>query len=107
MHPNSADAFPVSGAKAPSPSCERLDRFRPLTLREARTEENEGVVGRHPLAEPRPAPADGHLDLDHRLQPVDVGSLEKPDLDQSHGSGRIATRPVLIPVVSPRPTLWL
>ena len=28
---------------------------------------------------------DGDLDLDHRLEPVDVGSLEQSDLDQSHG----------------------
>ena len=98
MNPNPADAFAVCRAKAARPPCERLDRFRPLTLREAGTEANEGVAGGYPLAEPCPAPTHGHLDLDHRLQPVDVGSLEEPDLDQSHGSGRIAMRPVRIPV---------
>ena len=44
------------------------------------------------LAVPGPPPPDGDLQLDHRLQPVDVGSLEQADLDQSHGPGRIATR---------------
>ena len=34
---------------------------------------------------PGPRPADGDLDLDHRLQPVDVGPLEQPDLHESHG----------------------
>ena len=33
------------------------------------------------------------LELDHRLEPVDVRALEQADLDQSHGPGRIATRP--------------
>ena len=36
---------------------------------------------------PRPRPPDGDLDLDHRLQPVDVGSLEQPDLDRVARSG--------------------
>ena len=44
------------------------------------------------LAVPGPAPADGDLELDHRLEPVDVRALEQADLDQSHGPGRIASR---------------
>ena len=43
------------------------------------------------LAVPGPPPADGDLELDHRLQPVDVGSFEQAGLDQSHGPDRIAT----------------
>ena len=42
------------------------------------------------LAVPRPAPADRDLELDHRLEPVDVGAFEQAGLDQSHGPGRIA-----------------
>ena len=45
-------------------------------------EPDQGVAGRVPLAVPGPSPADGHLDLDHRLEPVDVGALEQADLDQ-------------------------
>ena len=30
------------------------------------------------------------LDLDRRLEPVEVGALEQPDLDEAHGPGRIA-----------------
>ena len=93
MNPDPADAFAVCRAKAARPPCERLDRFRPLTLREAGTEVNEGVAGGYPLAEPCPAPTDGHLDLDHRLQPVDIGSLQEACLDQSHSPRRIPSGP--------------
>ena len=47
------------------------------------------VAARVALAVPGPPPADGDLQLDHRLEPVDVGALEESDLDQSHGPGRI------------------
>ena len=43
------------------------------------------------LAVPRPATADGDLDLDHRLEPIDVGTFEQTGLDQAHGPGRIAS----------------
>ena len=43
------------------------------------------------LAVPGPAAADGDLELDHRLEPVDVGTFEESDLDQSHGPARIAS----------------
>ncbi len=43
------------------------------------------------LAVERPSAADGELQLDHRLEPVDVGSLEEAGLDQTHGPGRIAS----------------
>ena len=43
------------------------------------------------LAVPGPPPADRDLDLDHRLEPVDVRSLEQADLDQAHGPARIAS----------------
>ena len=42
------------------------------------------------LAVPGPPPADGDLELDHRLEPVDVRAFEQAGLDQSHGPGRIA-----------------
>ena len=49
---------------------------------------------------PRPRPADRDVDLDHRHQPVDVGSLEQPDLDESHGPARIdEPGPALGPVL--------
>jgi len=42
-------------------------------------------------AVPGSAAADRDLDLDHRLQPVDVGAFEQANLDESHGAARIAT----------------
>ena len=58
-----------------------------------RAEQDQGVATRVALAVPRAPPPDGDLDLDHRLEPVDVRSLEQADLDQSHGLGRIASGP--------------
>ena len=46
---------------------------------------DEGVPPGIALAVPGPPPTDGDLDLDHRLEPVDVRSFEQADLDQSHG----------------------
>ena len=50
-------------------------------------------VARVALAVERSPPADGELQLDHRLQPVDVGTFEEAGLDQSHGPRRIASGP--------------
>ena len=53
-------------------------------------EPDEGMAPGRPLAVPGPATADGDLELDHRLEPVDVGALEQAGLDHAHGPGRIA-----------------
>ena len=52
-------------------------------------EPDQRVPPRIALAVERPPPADGEFQLDHRLQPVDVGPLEETGLDQSHGPRRI------------------
>ena len=57
-----------------------------------RPEVDQRVAPGIALPVPGPAPPDGDLELDHRLQPVDVGAFEEAGLDQSHGPGRIASR---------------
>jgi len=58
--------------------------------RDGRAKVDECVPPGIALAVPGPTPPDGDLELDHRLQPVDVGAFEEAGLDQSHGPGRIA-----------------
>jgi len=62
-----------------------------VAWRHARAQVDQGMAARIALAVPRPAPADGDLQLDHRLEPVDVGTFEQAGLDQAHGPGRIAS----------------
>ena len=52
---------------------------------------DKGVLLRLTTAVPRATPADRDLDLDHRLEPVQVWSIEQADLDQAHSPARIAT----------------
>ena len=56
-------------------------------------EVDQRVASRIALAVPGPAPPDGDLELDHRLEPVDVRTFEQAGLDQAHGPGRIASVP--------------
>jgi len=90
MDANAADALVLLPAEAPRPAGDRRHAFRPLPLGNARSEANKRVLSRLALAEPGPSPPDRDLDLDHRLQPVDVGALQESDLDKSHDPGRIA-----------------
>ena len=85
-------AFAVIHAKPADPGHDRGDRIGPLAGRHRGAEPDQGVAAGIALAVPGPAPPDRDLHLDHRLEPVDVRSLEQADLDQSHGPGRIATR---------------
>ena len=71
---------------------ERGDRVGPVAGRHPRAEPDERMSPGVPLAVPRPTAADGDLELDHRLEPVDVRAFEQAGLDQSHGPGRIASR---------------
>ena len=88
----SAAPLAVLEPQPPDPGDDAGDVVRPLARRDVGPEADQRVSPRVALAVPGPAPADGHLDLDHRLQPVDVRALEQTDLDQSHGPGRIASR---------------
>ena len=87
-HP--ASPLAVVRAEAADPSHEPIHGERPLLGRDFGTEADEGMAARAALAVPGPAPPDGHLDLHHRLQPVDVRPLEQTDLDDAHGPRRIA-----------------
>src|SRR5450759_3541137 len=78
-------------SEPPDPGCEEGDLRRPPAGRDDRAEVHEGVSLGVPAAVPAPAAADRDLHLHHRLEPVDVGTLEQADLDETHGSARIAT----------------
>ena len=82
----------VVGTEPPDPGDDGRDGVRSIRGGDLGAEPDERVAGRFALAVPRPAPADGDLELDHRLEPVDIRSLEQADLDESHGPGRIAPR---------------
>ena len=92
MDEDTAATFTVIGAQSTDPSDHGGNRVRPAARRDGRTELHEGVPARVALAIPGPAPTDCHLDLYHRLEPVDVRPVQQADLDQSHRAGRIATQ---------------
>ena len=92
MDRQAGTALAVIHAEPADPGHDRGDRIGPVAGRHDGAEPDQGVTAGIALAVPGPASADRQLHLDHRLQPVDVRSLEQADLDQSHGPGRIATR---------------
>lgn len=79
----------VVDPQPPDPVDQCVDLGRPIAPRDVDAEMDEGVAARSSLAIPGPPPADGDFDLDHRLEPIDIGSLEEADLDLSHGAARI------------------
>ena len=76
-------------SKAADPADDPGDLGGQVAGRDGRAEPDERMARRVALAVERPSLADGELQLDHRLQPVDVGSLQETGLDQSHGPRRI------------------
>src|SRR5438132_14144988 len=72
------------------PGDERVDRHRSLPSGDDGAEANERVPARTPLAVPGAASPDGNLQLDHRLEPVDVRALAQPNLDETHSPRRLA-----------------
>ena len=87
-----APAFAVLQPQASDPGHDARHVVRPLAGRDVGSQPDQGVASGIALAVPGPALADGHLELDHRLQPVDIRALEQSRLHQSHGPGRIASR---------------
>ena len=58
------------------------------TVARARTQLHHRVSARRPRSVPAATSPNGDLDLDRRLEAVDVRSFEQADLDQAHG-GRV------------------
>src|SRR4051794_40782160 len=92
MDGDAARALAMVCAQPADPRHDGGDALRPLRRWHVRTEPNQRVTPGIALAVPRPPPADGDLELDHRLEPVDVRTFEEAGLDQAHGPGRIARR---------------
>jgi len=92
MDGQSAPAFTVLQPQPTDPRHDTRHVVRPLASRDVGAEPDERVAPRIALAVPGPPLADGHLEFDHRFQPVDIGALEQTRLHQSHGPGRIASR---------------
>ena len=67
--------------------------IRPVAGGHVGAEVDQRVAPRIALPVPGPPPADGELELDHRLEPVDIRTFEQAGLDQTHGPGRIARCP--------------
>ena len=83
-------ALAVVGAQAADPGRGRGHPIGPVAGRHRGAEMDERVTTRVALAVPGPPSADGDLELDHRLEPVDVRAFKEAGLDQTHGPGRIA-----------------
>ena len=81
-----ARAAPGAGGAAGVPRGARATTTRARRVgRTGRSQPNERMARRQARAIPGPPPADGHLDLDRGLEPVQVGSVEEPDFDEAHG----------------------
>src|SRR5829696_9024395 len=90
MDGETAAGLAMVDPQAADPRGCRGDGIGPLTGRNVRSQLDERVPARVALPVPRPAPPDGELELDHRLEPIDVGTVKQASLDQAHGPGRIA-----------------
>ena len=84
-------AVGMLASKASNPVGERGDSHVLGGSRHRRREPDEVVRGGVAASEPGPAPADRDLELQHRLEPVQVWAIQGSDLDQAHGPARIAT----------------
>jgi glutamate carboxypeptidase len=73
------------------PADEPPDRLRPLAPWHPSTQPHHAVRFRVPAAGPRASRPDPDLELHDRFEAVDIRAVEQPDLDESHGPGRIAT----------------
>jgi glutamate carboxypeptidase len=83
--------LPVVDTEPSRPRDERDDGVGPFAFRHEAPEPDDRMAAGLTLAVPRPPSPDRELDLDHRLEPVDVRAFQEPDLDEAHGPGRIAT----------------
>ncbi len=92
MHREAGTSFTMLRPEAAQPGDDPRHRVRPVACGHVRAQVHERVPRRIALPVPGAPAPEGDFDLDHRLQPVDVGSFKQSCLDQSHGPGRIASR---------------
>ena len=92
VHLDRARVLVVVRAEAPGPGHHIRHGIWPLAGGRRPAEVDQRRVARRARTGPGPGPAHGNLDLDGRQEPVDVGSLEQPDLDESHRPARIRER---------------
>ncbi len=90
MDAQPASSLAVIRAQPPEPGDDGRHLVGPVARRHIGAELYQRVAARVALPVPRPPAPDRDLELDHRLEPVDVGPLEQAGLDQTHGPGRIA-----------------
>ena len=91
MDAQAAAPLVVLEPEPPDPAGDGGHPVGPVARRDRRPEMDQRMSTGVALAVPRPATADGDLELDHRLEPIDVGTFEQTGLDQAHGPGRIAS----------------
>lgn len=91
MDRHATPSFIVVGAQPADPGHCGYHGVRLIPCWNVRPQVDQRMASWVALPVPGPTPTDGKLDLDHRLEPVDVGTFEQAGLDQAHGSGRIAS----------------
>src|SRR5450756_2490181 len=82
----------------PDPAGQLGDLNRRLRGADRMTETDNRVSPGQSLAVPGPPPADGDLDLDCRLEPIGVRSVEQTDFHQAHGRRSIWAPTACAPV---------
>src|SRR5262245_5670051 len=84
-------AIGMLAAKTTHPVRERGDARGLSGPRDDRSQPDEGVRLGLATPVPGPAPPQRHLELQRRLAPIQIRSVEQADLDEAHGGPRIAT----------------
>jgi hypothetical protein len=75
-------------AQASRPGDDRGHLVGPLPRGDGGADPRHAAPAGIALAVPRAVTSDGDLELDHRLEPVDVRAFEQADLDRAHGGAQ-------------------
>ena len=89
MNGEAGPPFPMVDPEPADPGGNLGHPIGPGAGRHRRPEPNNRATPRVTPAVEGSSSADGELQLDHRLQPVDVGTFEQTGLDQAHSPRRI------------------